>query len=109
MEPGTGDDAVGFGVEADADDDVMADAEWAVLFAEGEEEVFGEAPVEEGAGFGVDTDDAEGGVLADFGDGVFGGGDEAVFGVAVDEDVDGGVFGKVYGDIATGEEDFTGG
>ncbi|MFM1945085.1 MAG: hypothetical protein RI897_4067 [Verrucomicrobiota bacterium] len=40
---------------------------------------------------------------------MFGGGDEAVFGVAVDEDVDGGVSGEVFGDIAAGEEDFAGG
>ncbi|MFM1945084.1 MAG: hypothetical protein RI897_4066 [Verrucomicrobiota bacterium] len=59
VESGAGDDAVGFGVEADADDDVMADAEGAILFAEGEEQVFGESPVEEGAGVWVDTDDLE--------------------------------------------------
>lgn len=98
-----GDEAVAFGVEIDVDDDAGAGFWGVSLFGDGEEEVFGEAPIEEGAEVvgGEDFEDAK---LAGEDFGRFFGGDGAVFGVAVDKD--GGVD-FVGGDsFSVGEEDF---
>ncbi len=101
-----GDEALAAGVDVEVDEDDIADGEVFGLFADGEEEVFGEAPVEEGTSAGAVVDDGEGGEVAGLGQGGGGGGDEAVFGIAVEEDVEGVVEAGAWGDFATGEEDF---
>lgn len=101
-----GDEALAAGVDVDVDEGEVADGEVVGLFADGEEEVLAEAPVEEGAGAGVVVDDGEGGEIAGLGEGGGGGGDEAVLGVAVEEDVEGVVEAGTWGDFAAWEEDF---
>ena len=81
-------DAVGLFVDDDFHHDPLARADFAGLFAEGEEEIFGEPPVEEGTDTGVDLDDIESGEVTDLAVRQLGRRDDAVLGVARDKNGD---------------------
>ena len=100
-------EALAAGVDVDVDEREVTDGKVVGLFADGEEQVLAEAPVEEGAGAWVVVDHGEGGEFAGLGEGGGGGGDEAVLGVAVEEDVEGVVEAGAWGDFAAWEEDFS--
>ena len=88
IQTGAGDDAVARLIEVNEDDNFLADPWWFGHLAEGEKQVFGETPVEEGADVAVDADNLERGEFAYFSERRFGGRDEAVFGIEIDENVE---------------------
>ena len=105
-EAGGGEDAAAFGVDVDEDGVGFPGFHADFLLAEGDEEFFGEAPVEEGADVG-DGGAFEAGALAGDGFGVAEGGDGAVFGVVVEEDVEFLAEEPGAGHFAAREEDFS--
>ena len=81
-----GDEAIGARVDVDVDDDGVAWGDVAGLFADGEEEVFIETPVEPCADARGVVGDGEAGELSGHDEGRAGGGDGTAFGVEVEED-----------------------
>ncbi len=87
-------------------DAVLAGFHLAFFFGKRQEQVLGQAPVEEDSD-AVDFNDLEAGELADLHLGLFGGGQQLVFAVQVHEDVQP-VFvftGNILGDVAVGQQD----
>ncbi len=105
VEPHGGDETIGAWVDVDVDDDGVAWGDVAGLFADGEEEVFIETPVEPCAhAWGV-VGDLEAGKLAGHDEGSAGGGDGTAFGVEVEEDFEFVAWGGVVGCGVGWEED----
>ena len=114
-----GDEAIGAWVDVDVDDDGVAWGDVAGLFADGEEEVFIETPVEPRADAWGVVGDLEACELAGHDEGRAGGGDGTAFGVEVEEDFEfvagGGVLGWGVGweedlaEAAAVEEETVGG
>lgn len=100
-----GDEAAGFLVDEAADDVGAAGGNRVFLFAEGEEEIFGETPVEERADVG-NFSRFEVGELTRGDFGMLESGDETILGVAVDKDVEVGADFPDFGHFSAREEDF---
>ncbi|MNP05017.1 hypothetical protein D3C76_969570 [compost metagenome] len=100
-----GGDAAGAFVEVDVDHAVVADLQRALLFRVRQQQVLGQAPVEEQAD-AVDLDHLQAGETADLHPGLLGGGDHPVLAVEVDEDVQPvALFRRlVLGHVALGQE-----
>ncbi len=101
-----GDEATAFLIDEDVDEIGFAGFHPGFLFAEGDEEVFRQAPVEEGSGAG-DIEAFEPGELAGHGFRLLERGDRPVIGIVVEEDIDEGADGPVGGHFTAGQEDFT--
>lgn len=101
-----GGDAVGALVQVDVDHAVVADLQRTLLFRMRQQQVLGQAPVEEQAD-PVDLHDLQAGETADLDLGRLGGGDQAVVAVQVDEHVEpvAHFAGLVLRHIALGQED----
>lgn len=101
-----GGDAVGALVQVDVDHAVVADLQRTLLFRMRQQQVLGQAPVEEQAD-PVDLHDLQAGETADLDLGRLGGGDQAVVAVQVDEHVEPVTHfaGLVLRHIALGQED----
>ena len=105
-QPRAGNDAIALFIEADGHHDFLAGAHGLFLFAERQEQILGESPVQKCADARVHADDVEAGKLADFGQRFFRGGHEPVFGVAINKNVELVAGAEVGGDVASGQENF---
>ena len=104
-QPGAGDEAIALRIQHDVDNHGVADADATLLLGIGQQQVLGQAPVEEGAGAGMQVDDAQGGEIAGHGQRTLGGGDQAILGIAVDKDLEGRVRGRAGRHLAHGQQD----
>jgi hypothetical protein len=100
-----GQNAVRLHVETDIDNHALSSAHWEMLFAEGQQQILGQAPVEERSDVLIHADDFQIRKLANHRERRFGGGHEPVLGIAIDKDIQF-VFGlEVRWNIAARQQD----
>ena len=107
MEASGGDDAVGIVVYIDSNDGAVTFSVVDVtLLAERQQQIFTQAPVEEGSGGRVNADYLEICEFTNLSERGLGSGDESVFGVVIDETLDFRADSHLGHDITSGHEDF---
>ena len=82
-----GHDSVCLLVQKDMDNHAMSNTGGRFLFAEGQQQILGQPPVQESANVRIDADDLQTGELADGRQRLLRGGHEAVLGIAIDKDI----------------------
>src|SRR5690606_16211046 len=106
VQPGGGHQPLAVLVQIDVNHHIVAHLQRALLFGVRQQQVLGQAPVEEQPGT-VDIHHLEAGEAADHDLGCEGGGDQSVVAVEVDEDIEPvtDLAGNVFGDLPPGQKD----